>query len=59
MIVFFTSVSVGLSTRIKIWEMVVEKQKTLCGGRKTDNLIEHTCFYLKISQVHVFYSNFS
>ena len=39
--------------------MAVEIQKTLCGGRKTENLIESTCFYLKISRVHVFCSNFS
>ena len=29
-------------------------QKLLCGGRKTENLIEPMCFYLKISRVHVF-----
>ena len=34
--------------------MAVEIPKTLCGGRKTENLIESTCFYLKISRVHVF-----
>ena len=39
--------------------MAVEIQKTLCGGRNTDNLIESTCFYLKISGVHVFCSKFS
>ena len=30
-------------------------QKSLFGGIKTDNLIKHTCFNLKISQFHVFY----
>ena len=39
--------------------MAVEIQKTLCGGRNTENLIESTRFYLKISQVHMFCSNFS
>ena len=34
--------------------MAVEIQKTLCGGRKTENLIESMCFYLKISGVRVF-----
>ena len=34
--------------------MAVAIQKTLCGGRNTDNLIESTCFYLKISRVHMF-----
>ena len=37
---------------------MVETQKTLCGGRKTENLIESTCFYLKIIRVHVFLSKF-
>ena len=39
--------------------MAVEIQKSLCGGRKTENLIKSTCFYLKISRVHVFFSKFS
>ena len=39
--------------------MAVEIQKSLCGGRKIENLIESTCFHLKICQVHVFCSNFS
>ena len=39
--------------------MAVEIQKTLLWGRKTENLIESTYFYLKSSQVHVFCSNFS
>ena len=39
--------------------MAVEIKKTLCGGRNTDNLINYTCFYVKIGQVHVFCSNFS
>ena len=38
--------------------MAVEIQKSLCGGKKK-NLIEPGCFYLKISRVHVFCSNFS
>ena len=33
--------------------------KTLCGGINTDKFIKFACFYLKISQVHVFFSNFS
>ena len=37
--------------------MAVEIKKSLCGGRKTDSLINSTYFYLKISQVHVFCSN--
>ena len=32
-------------------------QKTLYGGRNTDNLIESTWFYLKINWVHVFCDN--
>ena len=39
--------------------MAVEIQKLLCGGKKTENLIESTCFDLKNSQVYVFCSNFS
>ena len=39
--------------------MAVEIQKSLCGGRKTENLIEYTCFYLKSSRFHVFCSNLS
>ena len=35
--------------------MAVEIQKSLCGVRKTENLIESTCFYLKSSQFHAFY----
>ena len=38
---------------------MVEIQHFLCGGRKTDNLIESTSFYLKISQFHVLHLNFS
>ena len=41
-----------------IWDVrqkaVVEIHKSLCGGRKTENLIESTCFDLKISRVHMF-----
>ena len=34
-----------------VWKtkVVVEIQKSLCGGRKTENLIESACFHLKIS----------
>ena len=39
--------------------MAVEIQKTLCGGRNTENLIKSTCFYLKNSQVDMFCLNFS
>ena len=35
--------------------MVVEIQKTLCGGRNTDNLIDSLCFGLKINLVHVLF----
>ena len=38
--------------------MAVEIQKKLCGVRNTKNLIDFTCFHLKISQVNVFW-NFS
>ena len=44
--------------------MAVEIQKTLCGDRNAENLIESacchqyliesTCFYLKFSRVHIF-----
>ena len=37
----------------------VETQKMICGGRKIENLIESTCFYLEYSQVHMFCSSFS
>ena len=40
-------------------KVAVKIQKSLCGGRKTENLIESTCFYLKISRFHVFCSIFS
>ena len=57
------SVSVWISKRIQIWDgrqqLAVVIQKTLCGGRNTENLIESTCFYLKIRQFHVFCSKFS
>ena len=39
--------------------MAVGIQKTRCGGINTDNLIESTFFYLKVSWFHVFCSNFS
>ena len=52
------SFSVCLSRRIQIWDgkqkVAVEIQKSLCEGRKTENLIESTCFNLKNSRVHVF-----
>ena len=38
--------------------MALEIQKILCGGRNIENLIESTCFYLKVIRVHVFCSNF-
>ena len=31
-----------------------KKQTSVCGGRKTENLIELTCFYLKISRFPFF-----
>ena len=37
----------------------VEIQKSLCVGRKIENLIASTSFYLKIIEVLVFYSSFS
>ena len=40
-------------------KVAVEIQNSLCGGRKTENLIESVCFYLKVSRVHVFLSNFN
>ena len=27
----------------------------VCGGRNTQNLIESTCFYLKVSRVHIYF----
>ena len=52
-----------ISKRIKILDggqqVMVEIQKTHCGGINTDNLINSTCFYLKISRVHMFCSKFS
>ena len=54
------SVSAWISNIIQIWDrrqkVAVEIQMSLCGDRKTDNLIEYTCFYLKVSQVHMFLS---
>ena len=35
--------------------MAVEIRKSICGGIKTDNSINSTCSYLKISGVHMFY----
>ena len=37
----------GINTEVALW------------GKKTENLFESTCFYIKISRVHVFCSNFS
>ena len=34
--------------------MVAEIEKLLCGGRKTENLIESTCFYLKLVETTCF-----
>ena len=57
------SISVWISKRIQIWDgrqkVAVEIQKTLCGGRNTYNFIKSTCFYIKISPVHMFVSNYS
>ena len=39
--------------------MGVGIQKLLCVGRNTKNLVESTCFYLKVSQVNVSSSKFS
>ena len=54
------NISVRISKRIQIWDgrqkLAVEIQKSLCGGRKTENLIESTCFYLKTSLVNVLLS---
>ena len=42
------SISVYISKSIYIWDgrqkVAVEIQNSLCGGRKTDNLIDSTCF---------------
>ena len=63
MSVFYKASLCEFSKIIQIWggrqNVAVEIQKTLCGDRNTENLIESTCFYLKISRVHVFCSNFS
>ena len=52
-----------ISKIIQVWygrqKMAVWIQKTLCGGRNTENLIDSTCFYLNISQIHVFCSDIS
>ena len=57
------SVSVLVSKRSQIWDrrkmMGIEIQKTLFGGRNTENLIESACFYLKISRYHVLCLNYS
>ena len=39
--------------------MVVEIYSTLCGGINKENLIEATCFYLKMILFHMFCSSFS
>ena len=49
-----------ISNRIPIWDgrqkVAIEIQKLLCRRKKTYNLMGSTCFYLKISQVHMFLS---
>ena len=40
-------------------KIVVEIQKTLCGGINTYNLMGSVCFYLKTIRVHLLWSNFS
>ena len=49
------SVSARIPRRIQIWDgrlrVAVEIRKSLCGGRKIENLIESACFQLKISRV--------
>ena len=46
------SASVQISKRIQIWDgrkkVAVKIQKSFCGGKKTENLIESTCFRLKL-----------
>ena len=53
LVIFLPSVSVWISKIIKIWDgrqkVVVEIQKSLCGGIKIDNLIDSARFCLKIS----------
>ena len=39
--------------------MSLETHKSLCGGRKIENLIKSMCFHLRISRVHVFCLDFS
>ena len=56
------SVSMLTSDRIQILDrrqkVVVEKQKRLCEGINIDNLIDSTRFYIKVSRIHVFCSDF-
>ena len=63
LVLFFTKRLYVNSKKIRICDgrqkVAVEIQKTRCGGRNTDNLIESTCFYLKMSLSHIFFSNFS
>ena len=53
------SISVLISKIIKICygrqKVAVEIQKLLGGGRKTENLINHTCFNLNNSRFHLFF----
>ena len=72
-VIFLPSISLWIPNIIQIWDgrkkLAVEIQKSLCRGLKADNLIESTCFYLKlvnstcfylkICQVHGFCLNFS
>ena len=39
--------------------MAIEIKKSLCGGRKIENLIKSMCFYLKFSRFHMFCLDFS
>ena len=39
--------------------MVVDIQKTICGGINTANLINSVCFNKKIDRYHIFLSSFS
>ena len=57
------SISVQIKNRIQIRDgrqiVVIGIQKTLCGDINSDSLFVSTFLNLKVSQVHVFCSNFS
>ena len=44
---FLPSVSAWITKRIQIWDgrhkVAVEIQKVICGGIKTENLVEYVC----------------